>query len=497
MPLKVYNTLTHKKEVFEPVNPGKVGIYVCGPTVYKPSHIGHAVGPIIFDAIKRHLVHRGFEVTWVVNITDVEDKLIAEAEKQGTTSQELAQRVTRDYLDAMSKLHVDTIDIMPKASENIQGIIDLVERLVDKGCAYQVNGDVYFDATKDSDYGKLSNRRIDQQQGQRDLESGEKRHPADFALWKAAKPEEPDEVKFDSPWGKGRPGWHIECSVMAMKHLGETFDIHGGGLDLVFPHHENEIAQSETATDKPFAKYWMHHGLTRFNTKKVAKSDTSKEMQEALIKMTLHNLLGEYPPELVRFLILSTQYRRPIEYSEEEMESKRRGLDTFYRLFERIERACGKSPYEDASLTAEVSSPELAEVCEAALTQFESAMDDDFNTAGAIAALFELAPKINRFVDDNKVETGGTDQAKSDALSACSRLIAIARLIGLFIDPPAATASTADDALTGKVMDVLISVRRHVRENKDFATADMIRDLLAKEGITLEDRPDGTTWRKE
>ncbi|UCC29377.1 MAG: class I tRNA ligase family protein, partial [Phycisphaerales bacterium] len=228
MGLVVYNTLTRKKEPFQPVTPGKVGIYVCGPTVYKPSHIGHAVGPIIFDAIKRYLVYSGFDVTWVVNITDVDDKLIDEAAAQNTTTLELAERITNDYLSAMKTLHVDTIDIMPKASEHIGDIISIVERLIERDVAYQSNGDVYFDVTKHPDYGKLSNRRPEEQTGQRDLQSGEKRNPGDFAVWKSSKPEEPDEVKFDSPWGPGRPGWHIECSDMAMRYLGETFDIHGG-----------------------------------------------------------------------------------------------------------------------------------------------------------------------------------------------------------------------------------------------------------------------------
>jgi len=317
MSLRVYNTLTQKKEEFEPVTPGKVGIYLCGPTVYKPSHIGHAVGPIIFDAVKRYLSFRGYDVTWVVNITDVEDKIIEEAARQGCTAMELAERVTKNYLDAMAALHITGIDEMPKASEYIGAIIEFVQRLIDKGAAYVSGGDVYFDVTADPDYGKLTRRSIEDQEGQRELQSGEKRHPGDFALWKEAKPEEPDEVKFDSPWGQGRPGWHIECSVMSTRILGDTFDIHGGGMDLKFPHHENEIAQSETATGQRFAKYWMHNGLTRFNTKKVSKSDPA--MQAALLEMTLSNLLENYSGELLRYFVLSTHYRRPIEYSPEEI----------------------------------------------------------------------------------------------------------------------------------------------------------------------------------
>ena len=496
MGLTVYNTLTKKKEPFEPVTPGKVGIYVCGPTVYKPSHIGHAVGPVIFDAIKRYLVHRGYEVTWVVNITDVEDKLIAEAQNQGVSTQQLAERITQDYLDAMAELEVTGIDHMPKASDNIDGIIGIIQTLVDKGFAYESGGDVYFDVTKDRGYGKLSNRSADEQFGQRDLQSGEKRNAGDFALWKAAKPEEPAEVKYASPWGDGRPGWHIECSVMSMKHLGETFDMHGGGLDLVFPHHENEIAQSECATGKVFAKYWMHNGLTTFNTKKVAKSDTSDEMQNALRDLTLHVMLEKYPGEVVRYLILSTHYRRPIECSPEEIEAKRKGLASFYRLFERVERICGTSPYETATLDAAIADSDLAGATDEYLRKFEAAMDDDFNTAGGIAALFELAPRINRFIDEKKLESAADEKHKADALAASGKLIAIGRLIGLFVKPQKQKGG-ADDALTDKVMQVLIQIRQHVRKNKDFQTADLIRDGLRDIGITLEDRPDGTLWRKD
>ncbi len=504
MSLTVYNTITRKKEPFEPVTPGKVGIYLCGPTVYKPSHVGHAVGPIIFDAIKRYLVYSGYDVTWVVNITDVDDKLIIEAANQGTTTMELAERVTVDYLDAMKALYVEGIDLMPKASEHIGDIIDIIKRLEAKNIAYAVEGDVYFDVTKDDDYGKLSNRSLEDQEGQRELQSGEKRNPGDFALWKAAKPEEPEEVKFDSPWGKGRPGWHIECSAMAMRYLGDTFDIHGGGLDLIFPHHENEIAQSESCTDKPFAKYWMHNGLTRFNTKKVAKSDASPEMQEALVKMTLHNLLDTYPGELIRYFILSTQYRRPIEYSEAEIAGRRKGLDTFYRLFERVERITGSSAYDKATeigapqadASSSFSSTALSDSCDEYLQTFIRSMNDDFNTAGAIAALFDFAGTVNRFIEEEKLETTGSDASKQDALLATGKLISVSRLIGIFLEPQA-KKSASDDGVADQAMQVLIKIRQHLRKKKDFETSDLIRDLLTEQKITLEDRPDGTIWRAE
>jgi cysteinyl-tRNA synthetase len=265
MSLRVYDTLTREKQLFVPVRPGKVGMYLCGPTVYKPSHIGHMVGPVIFDAIKRYLKYKGFDVTWVVNITDVDDKLIDAAAKQNTTVHELAEKYTAEYLDCLSRFGIESIDRFPKASEHISDIIEMTEKLVTGGFAYASEGNVWFDVAKDADYGKLSNRKVEEQEsGMRALEGHGKRNPADFALWKSAKPGEP---AWDSPWGKGRPGWHIECSAMSVKYLGETFDIHGGGMDLMFPHHENELAQTESATGKPFARYWLHNGLTRVKTK--------------------------------------------------------------------------------------------------------------------------------------------------------------------------------------------------------------------------------------
>ena len=486
MAIRVYNSLSNSKEEFVPVSPGKAGIYLCGPTVYKPSHIGHAVGPVIFDAIKRYLVHRGYETTWVVNITDVDDKLIIEAEAQGTTVPELAGRIEGDYRNSLAQLQVTGIDHFPRASEYIGEIIKIIERLVDRGAAYVAEGDVYFDITSDDDYGKLSNRSVDDQAGQRELQSGPKRNPGDFALWKASKPEEPQEVKFDSPWGLGRPGWHIECSAMAMKILGETFDIHGGGLDLIFPHHENEIAQSETCTGHPFAKYWLHNGLTRFNTKKVSKSDPA--MQAALQRMTLTNLLGEYSGELLRYFLLSTQYRRPIEYSPEEIESKRKGLNTFYRLFNRIETLTGQTPYDTY-----VANPDAAGTDDAAEAhqRFHSAMDDDFNTAGAIAALFELANKTNRIIEECKLESTADSAACQRILALGRELVSLGRVLGLFVSPP--QKAEADDELVNKVLQVHIAVRQACRKAKSFGLADALRDNLLAIGITLEDKPSGTS----
>ena len=503
MPLRVYNTLSRTKEDFDPINAGKVGMYLCGPTVYKPSHIGHAVGPIIFDAIKRYLTFRGFEVTWVVNITDVEDKLIAEAQKEGCGTYELAERVTRNYLEAMDKLGiaqgVNGIDHMPKASEHIGDIIKYIERLIAKEAAYPLDGDVYFDVTADDDYGKLSNRSPEEQASQRELQSGAKRHPGDFALWKASKPDEPEDVSFQSPWGRGRPGWHIECSAMSMRYLGESFDIHGGGLDLVFPHHENEIAQSESATGKPFAKYWLHHGLTRFNTKKISKSDP--EMQAALERMVLSNLLETYSGELLRYFILSTHYRRPIEFSPEEIEGKRKGLNTFYRRFDRVERITGRSTYQVAGPPggSEANAGGAASLDQELgdyRDRFLDAMDDDFNTAAAIAVLFEMAGRVNRYIDETGMERNATDEGRETALNAAGRLIGLARLLGLFVQPQVAETGQ-DSELVDKIMQIMIEIRQHCRANKDFATADLIRDRLKTEGVVLEDRPGGTGWTLE
>jgi cysteinyl-tRNA synthetase len=503
MALRVYNTLSQKKEPFEPVQPGKVGMYVCGPTVYKPSHIGHAVGPIIFDAIKRYLEFKGFDVTWVVNITDVDDKLIVEAAEQKTTVPELADRVTANYMDALKQLNVTCIDHFPKASEHIGDIIDMCQKLIEKDAAYVSGGDVYFDVSKDSDYGKLSHRDVDtQQSGGRELASGEKRNPGDFALWKASKPDEPAEVQYDSPWGKGRPGWHIECSAMSVQYLGETFDIHGGGMDLVFPHHENEIAQSETCFDKPFAKYWMHNGLTRFNTKKISKSDA--EMAQFMESLTLSNLLQRHSGELLRFVVLSTQYRRPIEFSDEEIAAKKKGLESLYRLFERIERVTGADPYgEGQSLdqlpagTRDDAAESFIKLCLDYRDRFIEAMDDDFNTGGAIGVMFELATAINRFIDDNKLEAGGGDTAKQIAAAAVQTLRRLGLLLGLFEQRPSETADgNGDDGLSNQLMDVLIAVRAEARKSKQFAIADMIRDRLTEINVQLEDRPDGTIWRR-
>jgi len=392
---------------------------------------------------------------------------------------------------------------MPRASEHIQDIIDLIVKLSDSGTAYEVGGDVYFDVSKDEDYGKLTNRKPEEQfAGTRDgLDHTTKRNPGDFTLWKAAKPEEPDTVKFDSPWGMGRPGWHIECSAMAMRYLGDTFDIHGGGMDLKFPHHENEIAQAESATGKQFAKYWLHNGLTRFNTKKISKSDP--EFEKIMTSLQLENLLKQHSPELLRFLILQSQYRSPIDFSDETLQSAKTGLSTFYRLLERLQRTTGADPY-NVNLQVEQMrdtspQPVAQKFMEDVMNQkvrFLEAMDDDFNTAGGIGVLFELAGLINRFLDETRLETADDDQLRAMAQSGGGTFVSLARILGLLVERPVA-AEFSDDAKTAKLVDLLVEVRQMARNAKQFEIGDHIRDQLAQLDILLEDRPDGTQWRLE
>jgi len=487
MGIKIYNTLTRQKEEFRPIEPGKVGIYLCGPTVYKKSHIGHAVGPVIFDTIRRWLecVH-DYKVTFVLNVTDVDDKLIVAANEQGRPMSEIAADVLADYLRAMDALNVRPPTHMPKATENIDDIIAMVERLIDRGYGYQVDGDVYFDVTKFEEYGKLSRRSIDDQQaGSRELQSGEcKRNAWDFALWKGAKPGEP---AWDSPWGPGRPGWHIECSAMSIKRLGETFDIHGGGLDLVFPHHENEIAQSEAATGKRFVNYWMHNGLTRVETRKMSKSIGNVR--------SLEELLGQWPGEVLRFFILSTHYRRPIDFSDEQISKVAKGLQTFYRLFERVSEITGHDVYggfEGEAFVRATASRLYADLVPVE-EQFKQAMDDDFNTAQAISALFEMANRINWCIEQAKISKKSPDEDKNSVLAAAVRLLKNARLLGLFETPPEKAVS---DELAESLVELLIDVRTRARAEKPFGIAGTIRDRLAVLGIQLKDGRDGTTWEK-
>ncbi|HND52284.1 MAG TPA: cysteine--tRNA ligase, partial [Pirellulaceae bacterium] len=405
--IRVYNTLTKQKEAFEPVEPGKVGIYLCGPTVYAPAHIGHMVGPVIFDSLKRFLVYSGYEVTWIVNITDVDDKLIAASVRRGIPMSQVATEMTMDYMANLRALGVDQIDHMPKATEHIEEIIKFIGELIEQGYAYASGGDVFFDVMKDSDYGKLSNRSVESQQGEGGEAAARKRSSGDFALWKSAKAGEP---AWASPWGPGRPGWHIECSAMSRRLLGQTFDIHGGGLDLMFPHHENEIAQSESCHGRPMVKYWLHNGLMKAGTsagKVGGKSDreqpaagaagSGEATEQATVDTKisrskgaggLAELIARQGGERIRFFLLRTHYRSTIVYSEEEVAEAGAGLDSFHRFFERYQRVTGKSFYE-LPVTARRadgefnpgSDPLLKEV-HGRRSSFLTKMDDDFNTGG-------------------------------------------------------------------------------------------------------------------
>ncbi len=488
MALRVYNTLTKRKDPFEPVEPGKVGIYLCGPTVYKSPHVGHMVGPVIFDAVKRYLTFRGYAVTWVTNVTDVDDKLIAAAAKAGLTMRAMAERHTAEYLECLRKLGVDGIDVMPKASEHMPEIIALCGRLVADGKAYAADGNVWFAVEKDADYGKLSNRRPEDQEGGRELEGTGKRAAADFALWKGAKPGEPS---WDSPWGPGRPGWHIECSAMSMKILGPTFDIHGGGMDLMFPHHENELAQSEQATGQPFVKVWMHNGLTRVRTKSASgewKTDDIHESTGNAASVRANDLVDQHGADVLRYLLLSSHYRRPIEFTDEALANAKKGVAVFARLFERVERLSG-GPVPGAGPADAALPPDVGDL----RAKFLEMMDDDFNTAGAAAALHEMAGVANAFVERQDLERTRDPAGLASVVAAAALLKQLAGLLGLF---RSAAPAKADDGLAGQLMSLLIRLRAESRASKNFAVADGIRKGLGEIGVTLEDRADGTGWRR-
>jgi cysteinyl-tRNA synthetase len=527
---------------------GQIGMYLCGPTVYKPSHIGHMVGPVIFDAIKRYLTYCGYKVTWVVNITDVDDKLIVESRNRNMSMAQLATEMTADYMHNLDLMGVDTIDHFPKATDNIDEIIRFTATLVEKGFAYVSDGDVYFDVGRDPDYGKLSRRTLDSLQGEGGDMAERKRSPSDFALWKSAKPGEPS---WDSPWGKGRPGWHIECSAMSRRILGETFDIHGGGLDLIFPHHENEIAQSECCHGKPQAKYWLHNGLmqaageagkvggratkppdgaasaanqaTSPAASKVAAADPLAQqatqqpgkISKSTGAMPFSDLLKRHAPEAIRFFLLSTHYRSPIQYSEEFLDETAKSLEKFYQFFKRYERVTGKKFYDlpfptvRAEAGSSASSGNGADAKPAGedgtshaawselRRKFTDAMDDDFNTGSAIGTLFDLLRQINKFVDTQRMEVAAqpspADLATLDEATVLLR--ELAATVGLFLRP-VEEKSSADDALLGNLMELFIEIRAGARKAKDFATADKIRQRLAQLGITLEDRPGGTEWTR-
>jgi cysteinyl-tRNA synthetase len=486
-------------------------MYLCGPTVYKPSHIGHMVGPVIFDTVKRYLVYSGWQVTWVVNVTDVDDKIIAESAVRGTTMAKLAEEMTADYLENLATLGVTSIDEMPKATDHIGTIITFIEGLISKGSAYASDGDVYFDVTRDADYGKLTNRSVESTQGEGGSTADRKRSAADFALWKKAKAGEP---AWESPWGPGRPGWHIECSAMSKAILGPHFDIHGGGLDLVFPHHENEIAQSESLHDCPMATFWMHNGLMqasgaagkvggRPRGSEDAADDAAAQAATKISKSTgaepFKKLLERHRPEAIRVLLLSTHYRSPIHFGEEPLGESARAMEAFERLFARSQRVSGKAFYAlpcrdrragDAAVAA------AGDEVKALREKFLAAMDDDFNTAIAIASLFDYVRVVNKFIDQHGLEAKkpAAELATLDAMMLTLR--ELTGVLGLFLEPPQ-KAGGVDEGLVAKLMELVIEIRANARKSKDFATADLVRNKLTEAGIVLEDRPDGTGWSKK
>ena len=516
MSLRIYNTLTRTKDVFEPVTPGRVGMYLCGPTVYKSPHVGHMVGPIIFDAIKRYLLFKGYAVTWVVNITDVDDKLIHAAAERKLPMADVATLHTAEYVAALKALGIDTVDAFPKATEHMPEIVAMIATLIDKSNAYCVDGNVWFDVAKDADYGKLSGRKVEESAvGTRDLEgAGGKKNPADFALWKAAKPGEP---AWDSPWGRGRPGWHIECSAMSMKYLGETFDLHGGGDDLKFPHHENELAQSECCTGKTFARFWLHNGLTTFNTKKISGSDLAQNTDEARQLREMLNLDGvlkRLGPELIRYLILSTHYRRPINFTDDVIDATRKGLASFARLFERAARVGAavddaQSDVDQASRTLiDTNAGDFVRTVLNLKMKWLEAMDDDFNTSSAIATMHEIAAATNAFIDAEKLESTKTEHGPAAVAAAVATIRKLGKTLGLgLIDANyrhvasgglklSGAAEVSVDAFPQQLMELMIHVRKELRVAKNFALADDLRSKLTEIGVTLEDHPDGTIWRR-
>lgn len=501
MALKIYNTLTRKKEEFIPIEEGKIKMYVCGLTPYSDCHMGHTRCYITFDIIRKYLEYKGYEVTFIQNFTDIDDKIIERAKQQNTSCEDLAKKNIDEYFKNMDKLGIKRATLYPRVTEHIQEVIDFISVLIEKGYAYQVDGDVFFEVSKFKGYGKLSGRNLDEMiHGTRFEIDARKKSPQDFALWKSAKEGEP---YWDSPFGKGRPGWHIECSAMSIKYLGKTFDIHGGGHDLVFPHHENEIAQSESYTGQQFANFWIHNGMVTLNEEKMSKSLGN----EFLIK----NVVANYSADVIRLFFLGTHYKSPVEFSIGNLEQAKAGIQRFYNTlrnvadFLKIEPATSidsemrRLPLDtDKTLLKfdpnqiEEKDKEFYEAIKQVEERFILTMDDDFNTPIALSSLYDLVTAINKFI------------SKMDTLYECSRfsgrallklaqetLYKLGDIFGLFKD----AAEEPKDDLVPKLMAVLINLRQLARGKKDWEMADKIRTELNNLGITLEDTPQGTKWR--
>ena len=475
MTLRVFNTLGRKKEPFEPLLPGKVRMYVCGPTVYDSCHIGHARSVVVFDVIVRYLKAKDFDVTYVRNFTDVDDKIIDRANQLGITSEEVAERFIKEFYDDMDALNVERATIEPKATEHINQIIQFIEKLMEADIAYQANGDIYYSVEKFAKYGKLSGRKLEDMEAGARVDVDERKHnPFDFVLWKSSKPGEP---AWESPWGMGRPGWHIECSVMSHQYLGETFDIHGGGRDLTFPHHENEIAQSESVFNKMFVKYWIHNGFVNINQEKMSKSLGNFLMVKDVIKI--------YHPEVVRLFLLSKHYRSPIDFTDTVMDEAASGLDKIYSLLDRVEDKIGLITYQDAE----------PGVCWEA---FCEAMDDDFNSARATGIIFDTVRKINRLLDQQTDNISYETEEKIKTAQA--DILRTGNVFGIFLEPPKVYFEKRQSRRLEKtsidpvLIDKMVKERTEARKTKNWEKADEIRMQLQDMNVTVEDRPEGTVW---
>ena len=465
--LHVYNTLTNRKEKFYPTLEGQVRMYVCGPTTYNFIHLGNGRPIVVFDTVRRYLQYLGYKVTYIQNFTDVDDKIINRAREEGAEPLALADKYIQEYFQDADKLNVKRADTHPKVSDHIIEIINYVQGLIDKGIAYEVDGDVYFSVRKFDDYGKLSGRTLDDLLvGARVEVDTRKQDPLDFALWKKAKE---GELSWKSPWGEGRPGWHIECSAMSCKYLGEEFDIHGGGSDLVFPHHENEIAQTESFQGKPMAKYWLHNGFITVNQEKMSKSLGNFFL--------LRDIFDKFDPMVVRFYLLSTHYRSPLDFDDEKLQVAQKGL-------ERLANAYNQLEYGLKNASNNTGGEKLVEAARRAQNEFVKAMDDDFNTALAIAALFDLTREINTYFKEKELNKGALEEAKrvfDDLLEVLG--------VNLTVE------KAGDSKLVEGLMEMVIEIRQTARKNKDFTTADLIRDKLKELGVTLEDTPQGAKWK--
>jgi len=469
----LYNTLTQKKEELVPYSENKIKMYVCGPTVYSSAHLGHARAAVTFDVIKRFLTHLGYEVTYVRNFTDIDDKIIAKANETGVAAHEISEKYIKEYQEDMASIGVKSPTIQPKVTEHVPEIVEMIQRIIDNGHAYQSDGDVFFSVKKFNGYGKLSRRDPDDMMAGTRIDINEKKEdPLDFALWKSAKPGEP---YWESPWGNGRPGWHIECSLMSTKYLGDSFDIHGGGKDLIFPHHENEIAQSEAATGKPFAKYWMHNGLIQINREKMSKSIGNI--------LNVREAVSMWSKEAIRLFFLSHQYLNPADFSDTTMNEAEAALERLYITLKRANDVSENSNGPDKQLDASV---------ETFKERWVQSMCDDFNTAEALGSLFELTRAINRSLDS----VGWTPSLEA----ALEEINHFGSTLGILECEPdeylqGLKLEQTSSGITEQEIEELIEERISARKEKNWARADEIRDELDEKGIVLEDKAEGTIWR--